>query len=124
MAAYTPAAMNRAAREADGWFPVGIPLAAVGPMFASMKTMVKEAGRNPEAFQLVVRGNLELTNSQISKDRPNFSGTLEQIAEDIEATRKLGASELVIDVQFSAGIQSKEDVLGKMEAIKKVSVSL
>jgi probable F420-dependent oxidoreductase len=124
MAAYTPAAMNRVAREANGWFPVGIPLAAVGPMFASMKTMVKEAGRNPEAFELIVRGNLELTNSPISKDRPNFAGTLEQIAEDIEATKKLGASELVIDVQFSAGIQGKEDLLGKMEAIKKVSVSL
>jgi probable F420-dependent oxidoreductase len=118
MAAYTPAAMKRTAREANGWFPVGIPLAAVGPMFDSMKTMVKEAGRNPKSFELIVRGNLELTKSPVSKDRANFTGTLEQIAEDIEATRKLGATELVIDVQFSAGIQTKEDVLGKMEAIK------
>jgi probable F420-dependent oxidoreductase len=120
MAAYTPAAMKRAAREANGWFPVGIPLAAVGPMFESMRTMVKEAGRNPESFELVVRGNLELSKSPISKDRPNFSGTLEQIAQDIDATRKLGASQLVIDVQFSEGIQSKEDVLAKMEEIRKL----
>jgi probable F420-dependent oxidoreductase len=118
MAAYTPAAMKRAAREANGWFPVGIPLAAVGPMFDSMKTMVREAGRNPESFELIVRGNLELTKSPISKDRANFSGTLEQIAEDIETTRKLGATQLVIDVQFSVGIQTKEDVLEKMEQIK------
>src|ERR1041384_7346292 len=39
MAAFTPGAMKRAAREANGWFPVGIPLSAVGPMFQTLKGM-------------------------------------------------------------------------------------
>src|SRR5215471_11112484 len=48
MAAYTPPAMKRAAREADGWFPVGVPVPAIGGMFNSIRAMVKEAGRNPD----------------------------------------------------------------------------
>src|SRR5262249_29238476 len=121
MAAYTPAAMKRTAREANGWFPVGVPLAAVGGMFESLKGMVREAGRDANSFELIVRGNLELTGSPISKDRANFTGTLEQVGEDIAATRKLGASELVLDVQFSADTKTEEDVLSRMEALKRLA---
>jgi probable F420-dependent oxidoreductase len=119
MAAYTPAAMKRAAREASGWFPVGIPLAAIGPMFESLKTMVREAGRNAESFELVVRGNIEFADSPIATNRTAFSGTLEQIAEDIAATRNLGASELVLDVQFSPDTKTTEDVLARLDDLKK-----
>jgi len=121
MAAYTPPAMKRAAREANGWFPVGVPLSAVGPMFGSLKAMVAEAGRNPDAFELVVRGNLEITDSPISKDRVDFSGTLEQIAEDIQTTKKLGATELAIDVQFSSGVKTIDQILSLMEAVKRIA---
>jgi len=33
MAAYAPSALKRVATEANGWFPVGIPLGGIGPMF-------------------------------------------------------------------------------------------
>jgi len=121
MAAYTPGAMKRAAREASGWFPVGIPLSAVGPMFDSLKEMVREAGRNPDSFELIIRGNLEFTPSPIEKDRASFAGTLEQIAEDIQLSRKLGAAELVLDVQFSPDVHSDADILKKMEELKKIA---
>ena len=121
MAAYTPGAMKRAAREASGWFPVGIPLSAVGPMFDSLKEMVREAGRNPDSFELIIRGNLEYTQSPIEKDRASFAGTLEQIAEDIQLSRKLGAAELVLDVQFSPDVHSDADILKKMEELKKIA---
>jgi probable F420-dependent oxidoreductase len=121
MAAYTPPAMRRAAREADGWFPVGIPLSAVGPMFETIKGMVQEAGRNPESFDLIVRGNVEFTESLVSKDRTSFTGTLEQVAEDIHATRALGANELVLDVQFSPGVKTVEDVLNRMQDLKSIA---
>jgi probable F420-dependent oxidoreductase len=50
MAAYTPAAMKRVASEANGWFPVGIPLGGIGPMFEGIKGMAKDAGRDPSAL--------------------------------------------------------------------------
>ena len=121
MAAYTPPAMKRAAREADGWFPVGVPVPAIGGMFDSIKAMVKEAGRNPDAFELIVRGNLEISKSPLSRDRASFTGTMEQIAEDIHATSKLGATELVIDVQFSTDVKTEADILGRMEEIKRLA---
>jgi alkanesulfonate monooxygenase SsuD/methylene tetrahydromethanopterin reductase-like flavin-dependent oxidoreductase (luciferase family) len=121
MAAYTPGAMKRTAREANGWFPVGVPLSAVGPMFDSIKGMVRDAGRNPDSFELIIRGNLEFTRSPIAKDRANFTGTLEQIAEDIQMSRKLGAAELLLDVQFSPDVHSDADILKRMEELKKIA---
>ena len=42
MAAYTPSAMKRVAAEANGWFPVGIPLSGVGPMLGGSKVWQKK----------------------------------------------------------------------------------
>jgi len=119
MAAFTPAAMKRAAREANGWFPVGIPLSAIGGMFESLRATVREAGRNPDTFELVVRGNMSITRTPISENRADFSGTLEQIAQDVAATRKLGANELVLDIQFAPDVTSLDERLRIMEAVRK-----
>jgi len=43
MAAFTPSALKRVATEANGWFPVGIPLGGIGPMFDGIKSMAKDA---------------------------------------------------------------------------------
>jgi len=121
MAAFTAGAMNRTAREANGWFPVGIPLSAVGQMFGELKAMAQRAGRDPKSLELIVRGNIEFTASTPSKERADFTGNPDQIAGDIETTKKLGASELVCDVQFSPGVETVDDILGKMEQIQKMA---
>jgi probable F420-dependent oxidoreductase len=54
MAAFTPSAMERVATEANGWFPVGIPLSSVGTMFDGIKSMAKNAGSDPSALELIV----------------------------------------------------------------------
>ncbi len=121
MAAYTPPAMRRLAKEADGWFPVGIPIAAIPQMFEGIKGMAREAGRNPSALELIVRANVEFSDAAPGKDRPDFTGTLEQIAGDITATRKLGAAELLFDVQFSPGVEAVGDILSRMEQLWKIA---
>jgi probable F420-dependent oxidoreductase len=117
MAAYTPSAMKRVAAEANGWFPVGIPLSGVGPMFEGIKAMAKEVGRDPAALELIVRANVEIHNSRIQKDRVDFTGTLEQIAEDVKTTQNLGAAEIVFDAQFSPGVETANDIVSRMEQI-------
>jgi probable F420-dependent oxidoreductase len=121
MAAYTPSAMKRVAAEANGWFPVGIPLSGVGPMFEGIKGMAKEAGRDPATLELIVRANVEIHNSPIQKDRVDFTGTLDQIAEDFKATQKLGAAEIVLDVQFSPGVETANDVVSRMDELWRVA---
>lgn len=111
MAAYTPPAMKRVAREADGWFPVGIPLGAIAQMFDGIKRMAQEAGRDPSALEIIVRANVEVFAAKPGKDRIDFTGSLEQIAGDIVATRKLGAAELLFDVQFSPGVEAVDDIV-------------
>ncbi len=111
MAAYTPPAMKRVAREADGWFPVGIPLGAITQMFDGIKRMAQEAGRDPSALEIIVRANVEVFAAKPGKDRIDFTGSLEQIAGDIVATRKLGAAELLFDVQFSPGVEAVDDIV-------------
>jgi probable F420-dependent oxidoreductase len=121
MAAYTPGAMKRAAREADGWFPVGIPISAVGQMFDGMKAMAKEFGRDPAALELLVRANIEVSAVPIKSERAEFTGTVEQIAEDIAATRKIGANEIVFDVQFAPGVDTVDDILAGMEQLRRIA---
>jgi len=121
MAAYTPAAMKRVAAEANGWFPVGIPLSGIGPMFEGIKGMAKDAGRDPSALALIVRANIEIHNAPIQKDRVDFTGALEQIAEDIRTTQKLGAAEIVFDVQFSPGVETAGDIAARMEQLWRIA---
>jgi probable F420-dependent oxidoreductase len=120
MAAYTPSAMKRVAAEANGWFPVGIPLSGVGPMFEGIKGMAKEAGRDPAALELIVRANIEIHNSAIQRDRVDFTGTLEQIAEDVKTTQNLGATEIVLDAQFSPGVETASDLVSRMEQLWRI----
>jgi hypothetical protein len=109
--------MKRVAVEANGWFHVGIPLSGVGPMFEGIKAMVKEAGRDPAALELIVRANVEIHNSPIQKERVDFTGTLEQIAGDVKTTQNLGAAEIVFDAQFSPGVETVNDIVSRMEQI-------
>lgn len=121
MAAYTPAAMKRVATEADGWFPVGIPIGGLAQMFEQIKRMAREAGRDPAALALVVRANVEMTHASIEKNRADFAGTPEQIAGDILATRRLGATELLFDVQFSSGVEKLDDILARMQELWEIA---
>ena len=121
MAAYTPSAMKRVAQEADGWFPVGIPIGSIAQMFEVIKGMAQEAGCDPSTLELIVRANVEFSNATLGKDRTDFTGTLEQIAGDIVATRKLGASELLFDVQFSPGVEGVDDIVARMEQLWQVA---
>jgi len=121
MAAFTPSALKRVATEANGWFPVGIPLSGIGPMFDGIKDMAKDAGRDPSALELILRANVEIHNIPIENDRGDFTGTLEQIAEDIKAAQKLGAAEVVLDVQFSPGVETAGDIVARMEQLWRVA---
>jgi probable F420-dependent oxidoreductase len=120
MAAYTPGALSRVAREANGWFPVGVPLSAVGQMFEGIKEMAKSSGRDPKSLELLIRGNVEFT-SATAEGRADFTGSSDQIASDVAAAKKLGANELVLDVQFSPDMRTVDNMLRRMEELRKMA---
>jgi probable F420-dependent oxidoreductase len=117
MAAFTPGAMRRVARLADGWNPSGVPVGAMQEMFTAIRRMAAEAGRDADAIQLIVTANVEIHEKALGAERMIFTGTPDQIEADIDATRRLGADELIFNAQFSPGVESAEDLIAMMERL-------
>src|SRR5215831_9822627 len=103
LAAFTPPALNRLARLADGWLPIGIPADGMAQMFAAIKQGAAQAGRDPSSLELIVRANLHITDQPLGKDRRIFAGTLDQIKGDTDACRRIGAHEVHFEPGFSGG---------------------
>jgi len=120
LAAFAAPAMQRLAEMADGWNPVAIPPAGMAQMFAGLQQMAKAAGRDPSALQMIVRANVEISAQPLGDKRFPFSGTMEQIKEDIVATRQIGAHELFFDPTFSPGAQDLKKWLSLMEDVWKL----
>ena len=120
MAAFAPAAMKRLATLADGWNPVAIPVDGMAQMFAGVKQMAKDAGRDPSSLAMVVRANLEINDKPAGDKRMIFSGTIEQIKEDIAGCKSIGAHELFFDPVFSPGAQSLDRWLSLMDQLRKL----
>ncbi|MFQ6031265.1 MAG: LLM class F420-dependent oxidoreductase [Dehalococcoidia bacterium] len=118
LAAYVPGALKRVAKAADGWNPTGIPMDGMAQMFQGLKEMAKAEGRDPSTLQLVVRANLLVTKQPVEKDRAIFCGTLDQIKEDINGCRTLGAQELFFDPTFSPDGESLDPFLTRMEQLR------
>jgi probable F420-dependent oxidoreductase len=116
MAAFAPPALKRLATLADGWNPVGIPIDGMAQMFGSIKQMAKDAGRDPSALKMVVRANVEISDKPPGTKRAIFSGTLEEIKQDVVGCRKIGADELFFDPTFQA--KSLNEWLTLMEQLR------
>jgi probable F420-dependent oxidoreductase len=120
MAAFVPAALNRIARLADGWNPVAIPADGMKQMFDGIKHMAKEAGRDPSTLEMVVRANVEVSEAPRPAEGMIFTGTLEQVKEDIAACKRLGAHEVFFDPTFMAGAQTLDRWLEWMERLRNL----
>lgn len=121
LAAFTPAAMKRVAIMADAWLPVGIPLSDLGAMFDGIKKMAREAGRDPSTLDLIVTAGVDIQPKPIEKDRTEFTGSLEQIGKDFAKARKLGAAEIAIYAQFSSTGETVEDLVARMEELRRIA---
>ncbi|HEY1678107.1 MAG TPA: LLM class F420-dependent oxidoreductase [Candidatus Sulfotelmatobacter sp.] len=118
LAAFAPAAMKRLATMADGWNPVVVPIAGMEQMFQGIRQMAKDAGRDPSSLVMVVRANLDITEKPLADNRAIFSGTLEQIGDDVRSCARIGAEELFFDPSFARGGQSLDTWLSLLDQLK------
>jgi probable F420-dependent oxidoreductase len=118
LGAFVPAALKRLACLADGWIPVMLPVPAMEQMFGSIRQMARDVGRDPSALRMLIHGFVEITDRPLGADRPIFSGTLEQISEDVRACAKIGADEVSFDPAFAPGGQSLDHWLSLLEQLK------
>jgi probable F420-dependent oxidoreductase len=120
LAAFAPAALNRIARLADGWNPGGVPVDGMKQMFDGVKQMAEEAGRDPTQLELVVRANVEIDDKPRPAAGVIFTGTLEQIREDLEGCKRIGAHEVLFDPTWQPGAQSLHRWLELMEQLREM----
>jgi probable F420-dependent oxidoreductase len=120
MAAFAPAAMKRLATMADGWNPVAIPVDGMAQMFGGLKQMAKEAGRDASSLRMIVRAHPDISDKPLGKERMIFSGTIEQIKEDISACRSIGAHEIHFDPTFAKEAHSLNYWFAQMEQMRKL----
>lgn len=118
LAAFAPPALQRLATKADGWNPVMVPLDGMAQMFGSIQQMAKEAGRDPSTLKMIVRANLELSDKPLASERAIFSGTMEQIKEDVAGCQKIGAHEVFFDPAFGPRGQKLDRWLELMEQLR------
>jgi hypothetical protein len=99
---------------------VGIPVDGMQKMFEGLKQMAKQAGRDPSKLRLVVRANVEVGSTPRPKDGTIFTGTLEQVKEDIAGCKRIGAHELHFDPTFVPGAQTLDRWLALMEEWRRL----
>ncbi len=118
---HSRAALRRAAQHGDGWHPVGanpaVPLLPheMEVALGELKRLTEAAGRDPDAFTVSFKAPLydvsATTEQQAGLERRPFSGTTQQIGDDIAVYGRLGVSELIFD--FRA--ESLNESLDRME---------
>jgi probable F420-dependent oxidoreductase len=118
LAAFSPRALKRIAELGDGWNPVAIPADAMKQMWEGVKGMAKEAGRDPNELEIVVRANLGITTEPITLNRFIFTGSLDQIKGDIQSCREIGAAEIHFDTLFSPEGSSVDGYLKVAEQMR------
>ena len=118
LGAFVPAALKRLAKHADGWNPVFLPIPVMAEMFGSIRQMAKDAGRDPSTLSMIVHAVLEITDKPLGKDRAIFSGSLEQISDDVRACAKIGAEEVFFNPAFAPGGQSLDRWLSLLEQLQ------
>lgn len=114
LAGDAPDALDRVARRADGWNPAGLPIDRLGPMWATVRERAAAHRRDPEALELVVRADVDITDAPVDGDRPPYHGTVEQVAADIADTRRAGAHEVILGLRGDPCLDQALDLYARL----------
>jgi len=93
----TAAGIRRAARVADGLHPYRTDLDELAADLAVFRAAAAEAGRDPDALPVVLRGDA-VPDQDAGEGRPLFRGTVEQWAQDARRVAELGVGHIVLQV--------------------------
>jgi probable F420-dependent oxidoreductase len=101
-------ALRRAGRLADGWVSSSrADLAAIGQQIYIVKEAAREAGRDPEALRIIVRG-VTRPGKPGAPDRRPLSGSYEEIRRDLAVLEEQGVTEVFHDLNFNPEVGSPD----------------
>lgn len=114
---HSPAALRRVARLGDGWHPVGanpaVPLrpAELAALLDELRRLTEAEGRDPAALTISYKAPVYDPARSLDgrgADRRPFSGSPDQVLEDVAAFARLGVSEIVFDFRSESLAESLE----------------
>jgi probable F420-dependent oxidoreductase len=90
LAAFAPAAIERAGRIADGYNPIAFGFDHLRQLVESFREAAETANRDPTELKVMVRANVSIASKPAGAGGRDFlSGAPEQVAEDLAALRDL-----------------------------------
>lgn len=105
-------ALRRAGRLADGWICSSRQdLTRIGERVETVRVGAREAGRDPEALRIVVRGVVDVVDDPGGQRRP-LQGTRIQVLDDLAALRAQGVTEVLLDLNLSRRVGFPDIDLG------------
>ena len=102
-------ALRRAGRLAQGWISSSRhDLTRIGANIETVCDGAREAGRDPDALRIVVRGVVDLVDHDPGGPRRPLHGTREQVLDDLAALHATGVTEVFLDLNFSPLVGSPD----------------
>ena len=119
--AFTPKALSRAGRLADGFTGCCAPVDALISMMQHVKKAAAERGRDPDRLISVMRCLVNRTDERLDDaTRAVTHGTWDQIAGDVRKMADAGVDEIFFDVAFQKDAQSRDGLLRYMERFREM----
>ena len=119
LAAFAPAALKRLATVADGWNPV------FSSRWREWRRCLRELNKWQRTRDAIRQhaghdraGDHADHGQALGRGQAEFSGTLDQICEDVSSCSKIGVSEVFFDPAFGPGGQSLERWLSLLDQMQ------
>ena len=102
-------ALRRAGRLAEGWICSSRQdLTDLGAAIETVRDGAREAGRDPDAVQILVRGVVDLVDHDPGALRRPLQGTRAQVLGDLAGLRAQGVTEVLLDLNHSPRVNAPE----------------
>ncbi|OPG02867.1 LLM class F420-dependent oxidoreductase [Streptomyces sp. GKU 895] len=99
---FTPPALERVGRRADGWLGASMPLPYFRGLWAVAAEAAERAGRDPAGLRRVFRVNAEITASGADAAESFQRGTVRQICDHLRLMCTEDNDEVLVDLQLTA----------------------
>jgi probable F420-dependent oxidoreductase len=116
LGAFTPPAIERAARIADGINPVVMSFESLEDMATSFRSAAQAAGRNPSALKIMVRVNAPIAPKALPEhQRPFLHGSPDQIARDLRKLETLRIDHVFFATGHSASLDDEARLMERLQ---------
>jgi len=105
---FSPKTFERAANLGDGYNGIIMPFEQTKEVMDALKIEAQKSNRNFSDLQIVFRAFTTILDESPVKDRAPFTGTVEDIKDDLKRCEELGITEIFFDFNFEEGITSEK----------------